>query len=54
MKVLLNCAEHNLRLILKRLRDLCARFFVVQFFVGLIPTIVYSRAKYGVAALNAT
>ena len=32
MNVLLSCAEHNLRLILKRLRDSCARIFFAQFF----------------------
>ena len=35
MNVLLSCAGHNLRLILKRLRDRCARIFLAQFFPGL-------------------
>ena len=35
MNVLLSFAGHNLRLILIRLRDRCARFFVAQFFAGL-------------------
>ena len=38
INVLLNCAGHNLRLILKRLKELCANFFFVQYFTRLFTS----------------
>lgn len=54
MNVLLSCAGHNLRLILKHLRDSCARIFCRSIF-HLINRLkrALSGAKYGFGALNA-
>ena len=54
MNVLLSCAGHNLRLILKRLRDDCARIFCRSVFRRMIrQKRTPSSAKYGFGALNA-
>ena len=55
MNVLLSCAGHNLRLLLKRLRDSCAPIFYRSIFSRIIRQIrALCEAKFGFAALNAT
>ena len=52
--VLLSCAGHNLRLILKRLRDSCAQIFCCSAIRWLFCRIrVPSGANYGLGALDA-
>ena len=54
MNVLLSCAGHNLRLILKRLRDSCARIFCRSVFRWIIHhQREFLGAKYGFGVLNA-
>ena len=53
MNVLLSCAGHNLRLILKRLRNHCARIFCRSVFRWIIhQKRGFSSTKYGFGALN--
>ena len=54
MNVLLSCAGHNLRVILKRLRDGCVRIFCRSIFRRMMrQKRALSGAKFVVAALNA-
>ena len=54
INVLLSCAGHNLRLILKRFRDRCVRFFCRSVFRWIIHQKRWlSGANYSLGALNA-